>query len=198
MNLINTHSNRIHYHEKARTCQISPKLLNQFTTDKSWKNYFPQYWSNASSSNSWWILEIQRGGENASDSPRPGSSPYIRIDEILVHRLERDSYTTARKLAYSLGISLQMVMIHLQKSLGMKYSHLRWILYLLTSSHKTTRLGVAKIMFNNWQSMRMQDFNIHWQTTSHRWHITIRRRECGWLRGMTSIRLPGWPVILRK
>jgi hypothetical protein len=54
----------------------------------------------------WWVLEIQRGREDVFDSPWPGRPPENRIDEILAHRLERDPHTTARKLAYSLEVSL--------------------------------------------------------------------------------------------
>jgi hypothetical protein len=70
----------------------------------------------------------------------------IRIDEVLTHILERDPHATAQKLAYSLKKLPQIVVAYLRDGLGMKCSHLRWILYMLTFSQKVTCLEVPKVM----------------------------------------------------
>jgi hypothetical protein len=53
----------------------------------------------------WWVLEVQRGHEDVSDSPRLERPPDIGTDEILAHRLGRDPRAMVRKLAYLLEVS---------------------------------------------------------------------------------------------
>jgi hypothetical protein len=66
------------------------------------------------------IAEVRRGCEDFSDGKRPGRPPGIGLDEVLVHRYEADPYTTAGKIAHSLGMSPQTVINHLGDCLGMK------------------------------------------------------------------------------
>jgi DNA-binding CsgD family transcriptional regulator len=81
------------------------------------------------------------GGEDLSDEERLGRPPDLSLDEVLAHRLEADSRTTARKIADSLGISSKTVVNHLRDGLGMKCFHLQWVPHTLAEAQKATRVS---------------------------------------------------------
>jgi hypothetical protein len=96
----------------------------------------------------YWIREIRAGCEDLSDETRPSRQCQINLDTVLVHKLELelelkfelelelDPHMTARKLALSLFVSLQIVTNHLDHNLGMKCYHLQWIPHVLDDSQK--------------------------------------------------------------
>jgi hypothetical protein len=94
----------------------------------------------------WWVLEVQQRCEDVSDSFWSRWPSEIGIDEILAYRLKCDPHAIVWKLAYSLGISPQIVAIHLREGLSMKYLHLGWVPHLLISNQNATRLEIAKVM----------------------------------------------------
>jgi hypothetical protein len=94
----------------------------------------------------WWVRDIRTGCENLSDEAMPGRRCKINLDTVLTHKVELDPHTTARQLAFWLGVSVQTVTNHLHDTLEMKCDHLRWIPHMLDDSQKAIRMCCPQII----------------------------------------------------
>jgi hypothetical protein len=95
------------------------------------------------------VKEVRPEREDLSDEERSRRPSAAGLNEILAYPLERDLNTTARRLAVSLGISPQTVMVHLHEGLRMKCFHLRWVPHTLTDPHKAKRVCYAQEMIEH-------------------------------------------------
>jgi hypothetical protein len=79
-----------------------------------------------------WIREVREG---LLDQELPGS-----FDDVLAHRIEIDSPTTARRLVHSLAISPQTVVKHLLDGVRTACFHLCSVLQTLTEAQEFNRV----------------------------------------------------------
>jgi hypothetical protein len=109
-----------------------------------------------------WVEEVRRGQEDLSDEERPGRTPTTGLDEILTYRIERDPYTTARRLAACLWISQQTIIAHLLEGLGRKCFHLRRVLHSLIYPQKASRVRYAQEISRALDSHSRTGFKYLW------------------------------------
>jgi hypothetical protein len=77
-----------------------------------------------------WVRDIKGGRTNLETISNPGRTPDERLAGAIRKRIDGYPHLSARKIAQSLGSATSAVCHYLRHVIGMRCSHLRWILHM--------------------------------------------------------------------
>jgi DNA-binding MurR/RpiR family transcriptional regulator len=86
-----------------------------------------------------WITEIRSGRQDLHDKICSGRSPLDNLDSKIVAILDKTPFESSRSISARLNVMQSTVLRYLDKSLGFKSFHLRWVPNQLTDDLRQKR-----------------------------------------------------------
>jgi hypothetical protein len=145
----------------------------------------------------YWIIEAKSGRHDLANVPPPRSAPDEGVDERIAKSLREILHLLTRKIAKALSISSTTVRKHLNKSLGMKCYHMRWVPHTSTAAQKPKVRRWLEPSYKRWRVMQPPISTSCGLVMSRGCPIGAITKQCGQHRRRQWTNLSGHQEVIR-